>query len=166
MTDEVNKPPHYTAHPSGVECIEITEHMNFCLGNAIKYIWRAGLKTDDPLKDLRKAAWYVAREIERLEKYTDLCGYAALAAECVSRKDNEDRSAALNELVKESEELGLYTSDWIKWEGGKCPVDPKTRVEVAFRDGTKSTSQQLAKDLDWRTDHWMGCDIIAYKVVK
>ena len=45
MVDTVNYPPHYRAHASGVECIQITEHMNFCLGNAIKYIWRAGVKS-------------------------------------------------------------------------------------------------------------------------
>ena len=66
MTDNVNKPPHYTAHPSGVECIEITEHMNFCLGNAIKYLWRAGLKQNE-VEDLKKAVWYINREIERIE---------------------------------------------------------------------------------------------------
>ena len=66
MTDNVNKPPHYTAHPSGVECIQITEHMNFCLGNAMKYIWRAGLKQNE-VEDLKKAVWYLNREIERLE---------------------------------------------------------------------------------------------------
>lgn len=65
--DEVNHPAHYTSHPSGVECITITEHFNFNLGNALKYLWRAGLKTDDPMKDLNKAAWYVRREIARLE---------------------------------------------------------------------------------------------------
>lgn len=64
--DQVNKPAHYRAHPSGVECIEITEHMNFCLGNAVKYIWRAGLKTDDPIVDLEKARWYIERELQRL----------------------------------------------------------------------------------------------------
>ncbi len=46
LHDAVNHPKHYTAHPSGVECIQITRHMNFCLGNAMKYIWRAGLKGD------------------------------------------------------------------------------------------------------------------------
>jgi len=66
MVDNVNKPPHYTAHPSGVECIQITEHMNFCLGNALKYIWRAGLKQNE-VEDLKKAVWYLNREIERLE---------------------------------------------------------------------------------------------------
>jgi len=62
--DTVNHPSHYTAHPSGIECIEVTEHFNFNLGNAIKYIWRAGLKGDS-LEDLRKAVWYVQREIDR-----------------------------------------------------------------------------------------------------
>lgn len=65
MTDVINHPPHYTSHPSGIECIQITEHMNFNLGNAVKYIWRAGLK-EDGLEDLNKAAWYVHREISRL----------------------------------------------------------------------------------------------------
>lgn len=64
--DMVNSPPHYTQHPSGVECIEVTEHMNFCLGNAVKYIWRAGLKSKDPIQDLEKAIFYLDREISRI----------------------------------------------------------------------------------------------------
>ena len=67
MTDPVNHPAHYTQHPSGVECIQITEHMNFCVGNAMKYLWRAGLKFDD-IEDLKKSAWYINREIERRQK--------------------------------------------------------------------------------------------------
>lgn len=67
MTDPVNHPEHYAGHPSGVECIRITEHMNFCLGNAVKYIWRAGLKSPDAIQDLEKAAFYLAREIRRLK---------------------------------------------------------------------------------------------------
>ena len=67
--DPINHPPHYTQHPSGVECITITEHYNFNVGNAIKYLWRAGLKDGtDAASDLRKAAWYVRREIERLHR--------------------------------------------------------------------------------------------------
>ena len=62
--DNVNHPKHYTEHPSGIECIQITEHMNFCLGNAIKYIFRADLK-NDALEDLRKARWYIDRELNR-----------------------------------------------------------------------------------------------------
>lgn len=64
--DMLNKPPHYRSHPSGVECIQITEHMNFCLGNAMKYIWRAGEK-GSKIEDLEKAAWYINREIARLK---------------------------------------------------------------------------------------------------
>jgi hypothetical protein len=73
--DNVNSPKHYTSHPSGVECISITEHYNFCIGNAIKYLWRAGLKSDASLEDkqkeiedLRKAIWYINRQISNLEK--------------------------------------------------------------------------------------------------
>ena len=64
MSDNVNHPKHYTAHPSGIECITITEHMGFCLGNAMKYIWRADLK-NDAIEDLEKARWYIEREIAR-----------------------------------------------------------------------------------------------------
>lgn len=66
--DPVNHPSHYTEHPSGIECIQITEHMNFCLGNAIKYIWRAGLKSDNKVQDLEKAVWYIQREIAKEQK--------------------------------------------------------------------------------------------------
>jgi len=65
-SDMVNNPAHYNSHPSGVECIAITKHMNFCLGNALKYIWRAGLK-NDKVEDLKKAIWYLQTEIERIE---------------------------------------------------------------------------------------------------
>ena len=67
ITDEVNAPAHYTGHPSGVECIDITEHLSFLRGNAIKYLWRAGAK-GDVLTDLRKAAYCVAHEIALIEK--------------------------------------------------------------------------------------------------
>lgn len=66
--ERVDHPPHYNQHPSGIECIDIVEHMTFCAGNAVKYIWRAGLKSADPVEDMRKAAWYAAREAARLEK--------------------------------------------------------------------------------------------------
>ena len=67
MHDPVNHPKHYTEHPSGVECIQVTEHMSFCLGNAVKYIWRADLK-NDAVEDLCKAVWYIEREIVRRTK--------------------------------------------------------------------------------------------------
>jgi hypothetical protein len=65
MSDPVNHPSHYTNHPSGVECIQVTEHKNFCVGNAIKYLWRAGEK-GDYVEDLQKAIWYINREIARV----------------------------------------------------------------------------------------------------
>lgn len=65
--DAVNHPVHYCVHPSGIECIQVTEHMGFCLGNAIKYIWRAGEK-GRAIEDLRKAIWYIEREIAKLER--------------------------------------------------------------------------------------------------
>lgn len=71
--DIVNHPPHYTSDPSGVECITITRHRNYNVGNAIKYLWRAGLKGDSgqsakkkQIEDLRKAVWYIEDEIKRL----------------------------------------------------------------------------------------------------
>ena len=66
--DNVNSPKHYTSHPSGVECIQVTECYSFCVGSAIKYLWRAGLKGDNAIEDLEKAAWYCRREAERLRK--------------------------------------------------------------------------------------------------
>lgn len=74
VADAVSHPTHYTSDPSGVECIEITRHRNFNVGNAIKYLWRAGLKSDadktaraKQIEDLEKAHWYIADEITRLK---------------------------------------------------------------------------------------------------
>ena len=71
--DPVNRPRHYTKHPSGIECIQVTEHMGFNLGNAIKYIWRCDLKKD-AIEDLKKAVWYVEREIEKRTNHEQECG--------------------------------------------------------------------------------------------
>jgi hypothetical protein len=77
VDDPVSHPSHYTSLPAhctgcgkGIECIEVTEVMNFCLGNAVKYLWRAGRKGKE-IEDLKKSIWYINREIERLEKYKD-----------------------------------------------------------------------------------------------
>lgn len=71
--DQVNHPKHYTSDPSGIECIDVTRHRNFNIGNAIKYLWRTGLKEDKDRKlidkqveDLNKAVWYLVDEIHRL----------------------------------------------------------------------------------------------------
>lgn len=67
MADNIDHPPHYNDHPSGIECIQVTRWFNFNLGNAIKYIWRAGLK-GNAVEDLKKAAWYINDEILRITK--------------------------------------------------------------------------------------------------
>lgn len=73
--DNINSPKYYCHHPSGCECIQITEHYGFCIGNAIKYLWRAGLKEDadkttveKEIEDLQKAIWYINRHISNLKK--------------------------------------------------------------------------------------------------
>jgi len=69
MSEAVNHPRHYTSHPSGIEAIEVTRHMNFNTGNAIKYLWRAGIKNEDAhIQDLEKALFYVKDEIRRLQQ--------------------------------------------------------------------------------------------------
>jgi hypothetical protein len=65
---DIHHPKHYSEHPSGVECIHIAQEFNYNLGNVIKYVWRAGLKTENPLQDLQKAAKYIEFEIERVQR--------------------------------------------------------------------------------------------------
>lgn len=73
--DAVNHPQHYCSHPSGIECIEVTRHYDFSIGNVIKYLWRAGLKRDadksslaKEIEDLKKARWYLDDAIAYREK--------------------------------------------------------------------------------------------------
>lgn len=70
----VNHPLHYNQHPSGIECIEIARHYCFSIGNAIKYLWRAGLKQEvgksdvtKEIEDLEKAKWYIDDRINQLK---------------------------------------------------------------------------------------------------
>lgn len=74
--DPVENPKHYNPHPSGVECIEITRHHDFAIGNVIKYVWRAGLKNDGQgveaeIEDLKKARYYLDDKIKMLEAQPD-----------------------------------------------------------------------------------------------
>lgn len=77
-SDSVNHPAHYNSHPSGIECIEIARHHNFNIGNTIKYLWRAGLKSeegmednDKQIEDLNKAIWYINDEIKRITEFNN-----------------------------------------------------------------------------------------------
>ena len=98
QNDNVNHPSHYVSHPSGIECIQVTEAFNFCLGNAIKYIWRAGLK-GDAKQDLEKARWYVDREIQRLTAEANAAREIAKQAEAAARAEAaaEARARALEQ---------------------------------------------------------------------
>lgn len=75
MSDLVNHPKHYTQHKSGVECIEITEHLMCNRANAIKYAWRANDK-GCTREDLQKCEWYIIREIKRLQRGNNVPDYS------------------------------------------------------------------------------------------
>ena len=107
--DPVNHPSHYISHPSGVECIEVTRHMTFNLGNAVKYLWRNGLKDGQPqVQDLRKAIWYIEDEIKRLGKSGD-------------------------EMLQQSiDNLACWSKIEVLRE---YPTDPEQKIEVKTRNG-------------------------------
>jgi len=66
--ETVEHPDHYNWIP-GIECLDVVEHFNFNLGNAIKYIWRAGRKDrESHIEDLKKACFYLTTEIARVQK--------------------------------------------------------------------------------------------------
>ena len=69
MSESINHPAHYGGEDNPYEAIKVVEawSLGFCLGNVVKYVSRAG-KKGDPLEDLKKARWYLNREIENLER--------------------------------------------------------------------------------------------------
>lgn len=108
-TEKVNHPKHYNDHPSGIECIQVVEHMGFNIGNAMKYLWRADLK-GAAIEDLKKAAWYVQREIEKRggvpQQDTDMVPAAmleklarAVMAECDSIMIDLYKDSALQRIA-------------------------------------------------------------------
>lgn len=107
--DPVNHPAHYLTHRSGIECIQITEHLNFCLGNALKYIWRADEK-GDAINDLSKAAWYIEREITRRKALADIENARLLGviADCLE-KDMSTKSASSTCLISQTDSAALVT---------------------------------------------------------
>jgi hypothetical protein len=64
--DPVHAPSHYRQLPNGIEVIDITENLDFCLGNVVKYTLRADHK-GNPVQDLQKARWYLDRAISQRE---------------------------------------------------------------------------------------------------
>jgi len=110
MAGAVDHPKHYNDNPSGVECIDVVEHMTFNVGNAVKYLWRAGLK-GDRVEDLRKAAWYVNREIDEwrrhVQQHTQVLdhGIEVQAPIFVFREWHRHRTQSYNELSARYMEL-------------------------------------------------------------
>jgi hypothetical protein len=152
VSNEVDHPKHYCSHPSGIETIEITEHMNFCLGNAIKYIMRSGLKTPDPIKDLQKAKWYIEREIKRLTAPLKIVRETSL-------EQNLQNLGVPASIVKSDD------SSWIPWSGGENPI-PGKKVRFKCRDGYEDV--HAADWIGWWiwNQEWNHDDIVAYKVIK
>lgn len=69
MSEQVNHPKHYNEHPKGIECIDVIEDFDLLIGTSIKYLWRAGLKSEDTeIQDLKKAIWYIERKIKKMEE--------------------------------------------------------------------------------------------------
>lgn len=108
--DAVNHPAHYNSHPSGVECVTVAEAFNFNVGNALKYLWRAGLKSKDPVEDLRKAAWYVAREIVRVGGADEVAALRAKLAEEEARRARYQAVDAAARRFVEAERASLGKS--------------------------------------------------------
>ncbi|NCC45008.1 MAG: DUF3310 domain-containing protein [Clostridia bacterium] len=153
--DIVNHPDHYTSHPSGIECIQVTEHMNFLLGSAVKYIWRQGLK-DDRVQDLKKAVWYIQREIERLEKtdsvkQNSFIQWSKQSDKCMTCQDAIEYCENLREdgydnwrLPTDKELIGLRDSCnhdmksvnyWCYGVGTPCFSSNSLSFYVDFKDG-------------------------------
>lgn len=147
--DRVNHPNHYTSHPSGVECIQVTEHFNFNIGNAIKYLWRSGLK-GFTLEDLHKARWYVTREIERLEKDLEDAQQRSIAPrkpklskEEIVKRGHEERL----DKLREAEELlntPIKVADYPELNAGP-PTELTERQGEAYSDFRLRTEIQKSE---------------------
>jgi hypothetical protein len=100
--DNVNNPKHYNNDPSGVECIDVVEHMDFCLGNAFKYVYR--FRDKNGLEDIEKAKWYLKRArtqentIQTPHAFKQLLIY--LMDKITSAGDNYERNRVLKEIIK------------------------------------------------------------------
>lgn len=149
-SDPVNHPKHYTSHPSGVECIEITEAMKFCTGNAFKYIFRHKHKGRS-IEDLKKSAWYVSKEIERASRElwstwpvdpryeVSTLGMVRRADTKIVRKPAPIRSGYMTCMTVKNKKNRLAYVHRMVVETFIGPI-PKGMV-VAHRDGVKSNNR-------------------------
>ena len=161
--DPVEHPKHYCSHPSGIECIEVTRHMNFNCGNVIKYLWRCGLKDSAPsIEDLRKAAWYLNDEIRRVQG--DAPG---LPSARLSREELDNIGANLKKArrpavmvdgqptyeipLNPNDDLAEYLAARQRMRDAMTPEEKELRKEVreASTLPPMDTSVEEAKKLIW-----------------
>lgn len=104
----VDHPSHYN-QISGIECIDVVENFNFNVGNAIKYLWRSGLKSDNPIEDLEKAVWYCQRELERVKRFVAQRSNRMTDEEEIEslEEDLNYMSAEMNEIKSKIAEIKL-----------------------------------------------------------
>lgn len=119
--DLVNHPPHYTNDPSGVECIQITRWMNFNVGNAFKYLYRAGSKNliGDALKaqieDLRKAVWYLKDELANMhaELRPDFRHLYAAEIEAVIKSRSGQVAVSMSRIYAEDIKGAIFAIEFL-----------------------------------------------------
>lgn len=121
--DLVNHPPHYADHPSSKECISYSQSMSFCLGNAFKYLWRAGRKTTEPLEDLRKAKWYLERELSLY-----ILGHPGLPDELHVSRAEQDEVVRWYSLPVREALKGIF----LVAEGGLTPTGVREVLRTAL----------------------------------
>jgi len=133
--DPVNHPAHYLTHRSGIECIQITEHLNFCLGNAMKYIWRADEK-GDAINDLAKAIWYLEREITRRKALADInkAQLLGVIADClgqglVTKSDSSPMTGTVLAYAQAGDARRQYEMGRMCFYGDGMPQDSEQAVE-------------------------------------
>lgn len=139
--DPVNHPSHYISHPSGVEAITITEHMNFCLGNAIKYIWRADMKNG--IQDLKKAAWYINREIER--RKTSKEKENVISTNWPTSPLSNPESVGHLQTKQMVQGGGVSNPRGLSGAGGVWPVQSERSNELYFQYGADDSSERLKR---------------------
>ena len=128
--EAVNHPPHYGGD-NPYEAIKVIEAwgLDFHLGNAVKYIARAGKKTTDPVEDLRKAVWYIERKIHTLK----CCGFADPESAAGTSRMSATGGKLKGMVIFDASQKWLYVID-----NGKCrgpAIVKKTPVPTGARRG-------------------------------
>lgn len=128
--EQVNHPRHYNDHPSGVECIDLVEWLDFNTGNALKYLWRAGLKEDQALQDLKKARFYFQRALSHGTHLTrpgpgDI--FALVRRVCAAQPD-----ALLSRCLR------VLFLDWVADELSLASCVAKVDAEITSLEGAAS----------------------------